>query len=410
MRKLLIVAGIIVILVSVNVIAVAVLDQRIEQNRKALRAAGHPVTIAELPKHLDHGSAELNHILALADTALDERLEKRLLARADSNQLEPAELQSLLARNTRALELLLAASRYPRQSIYYDPDNCMAALLPTTLKRSFDFGALLRAQARSLYLAGRADSAMDMMLADLRLADLLPSEAALLFTLVRQGDMMRTLRQMREVASRCSDPMLALAAEAIAALDVDKTLLHTWEAEAAMMNDWLARPSPAQFAASGVNNPFHEFLLLFPLTNRIAQFENQRIRRECLDLAGRPFYEAAGRWRDLEELYEARKRQHSLLAAFMSPNGRLFAVRAAKLQAERAVTLAGLRVIQYQRRHGALPAGLADAGAETTLDPFTGRTLSYQRAEKGFSLQSTGEDWNDTPENAHADIIWLVAI
>jgi hypothetical protein len=406
MKKLLIVGGIIVLLVAAYFVSVTVLDRQVRNIRRAVRAAGHPTTLKELKTHQAPGSEELSRLLAQADSALDEKKEKRLLAQADSGQLDPAKGNALLTRNARALELLLAAARFPPASIPFDPGAGLAAQLPPTLKRAYDFGALLRLKARDLLAAGKADEAMDVLTSDLHLVDLLPSEAAVIFALVRSTDLSRTLRMMREVGPKCSGQALAKAADAVAALAVDKELLHVWEVEYVTMDEYLARPSVAQLGMAAADNLLNRFLIFFPLSNRIAQYASQIIHQRCLEIAARPWYEANRQWDSLDQLQQRRTRQHSPIAGLMLPNGKLVATRIAKLQAERAVTLTGFRVLQYRRGHGTFPALLTDVQAQGMIDPFTGRPLNYRPVGTGFRLYSTGEDQQDNGGDPAADIAW----
>ena len=408
MKKLLITGGIIVLLVAAYFVSVSVLSRQVRDLRRAVRAAGHPTTFKELKTHQAPGSEELSRLLAQADTALDEKTEKQPLARSDSAPLDPAEGKALLARNARALDLLLSAARFPPASIPFDPGKGIAAQLPPTLKRTFDFGALLRLKARDLLAAGNADEAMDVLTSDLHLADLLPGEAALIFTLVRATDLNRTLRVMRDVGPKCSDPARARAADAVAALASDKEFLRVWEAEYVMMDEYLARPSVSQLGLANADNLLNRVLIFFPLTNLIAQRFNQTIHQRCLELAARPWYEVHRQWDSLDQLQRRRSRQHSPFAGLMLPNGKLFATRLAKLQAERAVTLTGLRILQYGQGHHTFPATLADIPARDVVDPFTGKPLNYRPVGTGFRLYSTGEDQQDNGGDPRADIAWSV--
>ena len=406
MKKLLIVGGVIVLLLAAYFVSVTALNRQVQDVRRAVRAAGHPMTMQELAMGRAQGSEELSRLLAQADTALDEKKEKGLLARADTGQLDPAEGKALLSRNGRALELLLAAARFPPASMEFDPGAGLAAKLPPTLKRTFDFGALLRLQARDLLAAGKADEALDVLVSDLHLADLLPSEAALIFSLVHATDLSRTLRVMRDVGPKCSDPALARAADAVAALVRDKELLHVWETEYVTMDEYLARPTTAALGMANADNLVNRFLIFFPLTNRIAQSYSQVVHKRCLEIAAQPWFEANRQWDSLDRLQRQRSWQHSPLAGLMLPNGKLFATRIAKLQAEQVVTLTGIRILQYRLGHGAFPASLADISAQNVIDPFTGKSLNYRPVGTGFRLYSLGEDQQDNGGDPKADIAW----
>lgn len=408
MKKLMIVSGIIVLLVAACFVSVAVLDRQVQGLRRAVRAAGHPTTLKELKTHQTPGSEELSRLLAQADTALDEKSEKKLLARADSGKLDAADGKALLTRNARALDLLLAAARFPPASMDFDPTQGLAARLPPTLKRTFDFGALLRLKARDLLAAGKADEAMDILVSDLHLADLLPSDAALIFALVRSTEMGRTLRTMRDAGPKCREPAKTRAADAVAALSVDRDLLRVWEVEYVMMDEYLARPSVSQLGMAAADNLLNRFLIFFPLSNRIAQYASQVIHQRCLEIAARPWYEANRQWDSLDQLQQRRTRQHSPLTGLMIPNGKLVATRIAKLQAERAVTLTGFQILQYRQGHGRFPAALADIPARDAIDPFTGKALNYKPVGTGFRLYSLGEDQQDNGGDPMADVAWAV--
>jgi hypothetical protein len=404
MKKLMVVLGIIVLLVAAYFVAVTALNRQVLDVRRAVRSGGHPMTMKELAIGRAQGSEELSRLLAQADTALDVKKEKGLLARADTGQLDPAEGKALLSRNGRALELLLAAARFPAGSMEFDVNAGLAAQLPPTLKRTFDFGALLRLQARDLLAAGKADEAMDVLVSDLHLADLLPSEVELIFSLVRATDLSRTLRLMRDVGPKCSDPALARAADAVVTLARDKELLRVWETEYVTMDEYLARPTTAALGMANADNLVNRFLISFPLTNRIAQSYSQAVHKRCLEIAARPWYEANRQWDSLDRVQQQRSRQHSPLAGLMLPNGKLFATRIAKLQAEQAVTQTGLRILQYRLSHGTFPAGLADISAQNASDPFTGKPLNYLPVGAGFRLYSTGEDQQDNGGDAKAAV------
>ena len=406
MKKLVVVAGVIVLLFVAYFIAVTVLNRQVQDVRRAVQAAGHPMTMKELAVDRAQGSEELSRLLAQADTALDVKKEKGLLARSDTGQLDPAEGKALLSRNGRAIELLLAAARFPSGSMEFDPGAGLAAQLPPTLKRTFDFGALLRLQALDLLAAGKADEAMDVLVSDLHLADLLPSEVELIFSLVRATDLSRTLRLMRDVGQKCSDPALARAAVAVAALARDKELLRVWETEYVTMDEYLARPTTAALGMANADNLLNRFLVFFPLTNLIAQRYSQLIHKSCLEIAACPWYEANRQWDSLDRVQQLRCRQHSPLAGLMLPNGKLVATRIAKLQAEQVVTLTGFRILQYRLGHSAFPATLADIDAQDAIDPFTGKPLNYLPVGTGFRLYSLGEDQQDNGGDPKADIAW----
>jgi hypothetical protein len=408
MKKLLIVGGIIVLLVAAYFVSVTTLSRQVRELRSAVRAGGHPMTLNELETHRVQGNEELSRLLAQADTALDEKTEKQPLAQADSGKLDAAEGKALLARNGRALDLLLSAARFPPASIPFDPGKGIAAKLPATLKRTFDFGALLRLKARDLLDAGKADEAMDVLVSDLHLADLLPGEDAMIFALARSIGLTRTLRVMRDVGPKCSDQTLARAADAVASLSVDKEWLRVWEVEYVMMDNYLARPTVAQLGLADADNLFNRMLLFFPLTNLIGQYASQVVHKRCLELAARPWYEANRQWDSLDRRQQRLGREHSPLAGLMLPNGKPFATRLAKLQAERAVTLTGYRILQYRPGHATFPATLADIQARDVIDPFTGKSLNYRPVGTGFRLYSTGEDQQDNGGDPKADIAWSV--
>ncbi len=406
MKKLLIVVGIIVVLVAAYFVAVTALNRQVQDVRRAVRAAGHPMTMKELATARPQGSEELSRLLAQADTALDAKKEKGLQALADTDQLDPAEAKAVLSRNGRALDLLLAAARFPAGSMEFDPGAGLAAQLPPTLKRTFDFGALLRLQARDLLAAGKPDEAMDVLVSDLHLADLLPSEGELIFSLVRTIDLNRTLSVMHDVGPKCRDSALARAADAVAALARDNELLRVWETEYVTMDEYLARPTRAQLGIANADNLLNRFLIFFPLTNRIAQSYSQVVHKRCLEIAAQPWYEANRQWDSLDLVQQLRSRQHSPLAGLMLPNGKRFATQIAKLQAEQAVTLTGLRILQYRLGHGTFPASLADVSAQNVIDPFTGKSLDYRAVGTGFRLYSLGEDQQDNGGDQKTDIAW----
>ncbi|HTW90852.1 MAG TPA: hypothetical protein VMH22_04010 [bacterium] len=406
MKKLMVVVGIVVLLVAAHFVAVTTLNRQVQDVRRTVQAAGHPMTMKELAMDRAQGSKAVSRLLAQADTALDEKKEKGLLAQADSGRLDPAAAKALLGRNGRALDLLLAAARYPAGSMEFDPGAGLAAKLPPTLKRTFDFGALLRLQARDLLAAGKPDEAMDVLISNLHLADLLPSGTELIFSLARATDLNRTLRVMRDVGPRCSDPALARAADAVAAVARDKELLRVWETEYVTMDEYLARPTTAALGLANADNLVNRFLIFFPLTNRIAQSYSQAVHKRCLEIAACPWYEANRQWDSLDRVQQLRGRQHSPLAGLMLPNGKLVATRIAKLQAEQAVTLTGLRILQYRKNHGTFPSGLADVSVQNVTDPFTGKSLNYRAVGTGFQLYSLGEDQQDNGGDPKTDIAW----
>jgi hypothetical protein len=172
------------------------------------------------------------------------------------------------------------------------------------------------------------------------------------------------------------------------------------------MDEYLARPTTAALGMANADNLVSRFLIFFPLTNRIAQSYSQLIHKRCLEIAARPWYEANRQWDSLDRVQLQRSRQHSPFAGLMLPNGKLFATRIAKLQAEQVVTLTGLRILQNRLGHGTFPASLADISAHNVTDPFTGKSLSYRPVGTGFRLYSTGEDQQDDGGDPKADIAW----
>jgi len=81
----------------------------------------------------------------------------------------------------------------------------------------------------------------------------------------------------------------------------------------------------------------------------------------------------------------------------------------ARLEADEAVSLAGLRLIAYRAETGRYPADLAELeradGQPLPVDPFTGAPLVYQPREDGFLLYSYGPDEEDDA-GEDDDIAW----
>lgn len=408
MKRLLVVVVVVLVLLAAYLAVMARLNRQVQVEVAAMKAAGHPVTIAELPLVKHPQNVEVSNLLAQADTALDPK-EKGLLARADSGlPIDPAERKALLDRNARALELLSAAARYPPQSIPFSYDKGLASPLPLTLKRSFDFGALLRVHARNLLDAGKADEAMDVLLADLRLADLLPDDV-LILNLVRSSDMGRTLRVMRPVALRCSDQVLTRVIETVAALDPISGLRRALQGDAAVCYDEVARRGPAVIPFTSASNALAWADLMFPPTRRYAQKEYLRLMRQQLELLNRPWYETVQDWNRVEQQHHSHTRHPSPVTPLI-PNSKLFVQRVTKLVAERNVTLTGLLLVRYRHQHKALPPTLQEVAPENSTDPFTGKPLVFRTSGRSFTLYSLGDDQQDDAGDPARDIVWSEGI
>jgi hypothetical protein len=412
MKKLFVVLAVIAVLAAAYLIAMNALDRQVGAALDAKKAAGQPMTLAELPKHKDASGGKAAGLLAQAQAALDTGTDSTAYARADSNLAGPAEVKALLTRNARTIELLLEASRQPRQSMSIKLEDGPAARIDTTLHSWPKFFVLLRLRARDLLAQGKADEAMDVVLAGLRVSDLLAADVSAFYGMVQNRFNREMMPVIQVIAPRCSDAGRSRAAAAVAALELDRDFVKGWSAEAVTFVACFREYKPSFLQAMGIDDNLpNRVLYFFPPTNRIGLRQYIETSKRYIELAARPWYEARTQWDSLEQVCGRLKEQHSPLASVILANPAAFTKRLTLHQAQRAVTLAGLRVLQYQRAHrGTLPRTLDAAGKDFGADPYTGKPLGYSIKGTSFRLYSVGVDLKDDGGDAKTDVAWSTGI
>jgi hypothetical protein len=359
-------------------------DRRLERQLAAIRAAGEPLTLAELARkpippeqnaatYLRQAEADC----AAIDRELWEVPDWRAYWAEPVYPMPPAvrrTIKSVLDAHTKAIRLLEQAGACPD----YDPQ--MSYNLPPEefgerFKRCRDCARVLRPQAELMVAEGRRDEAVRMALLLLRLA--------------RHFERIPTLSGYL-VAATCDANAVDCANLAMQTGEVSRKVRDALDTELAAHEPldgliWGMKGDRAWYLDSLRTLPGRNYWLIGrPLWNlRVSRY--LEAKNTCLAIMASP-----GLYRhDTQAIQEVHQESKANVVAT-----HLLATRMRAL----IRSLRVLNAIQIHVRRGSndMPK-LAELGlpAETTTDPFTGEPLHVKRLPQGWLVYSVGPNLQD---------------
>ncbi|MBM3322669.1 hypothetical protein FJY69_04245 [candidate division WOR-3 bacterium] len=404
MKKTLVVVLIVVAaLVAAYFLAAGIIDMRIKTVSGRLERAGYAVAAQDLPRLFAEGSKEAAAVLREAAEHFPKD-ERGRIAGFDTLgwKTDPAGLRALRAEKAEGLRLMLKASTMGPANFEMDYEDGMDAQLCGILPQFGDGRTCLSVEARALAAEGRADSALGMVDASIRLSHAL-AEPVLVYTLVELLGLDTAFAQAARLSAVASPPAVERVAATIRGIDPNAELIRALQGDGA----WVRSAFRAGQTFLGTESRETPALWFLPL-RRYAELKQLEAEEQQLAFAGKPWHEGL-------PLLEAHERSFAFadsgplrrLARFGVVDLRPFYGRIERNSALRDLALAAIAVSSDRRRTGRLPERL-DPGLP--VDRFTGKTYGYKVTPGGFAVYSAGKDGEDNGGDPEKDLVIEVGI
>ena len=438
-RTVRILTGLAIVLVVLGVIYaiwVGISAAKLRRAYAALEADGRPMRATDVvPVLVDKTeNAALLYESAIrlleAQPAPEENLLEYLGKLSDTFAKQPletdelSELQNLLQEDavTHALFAINQAVERPACRFELDYDAGVNMLLPH-LKGLRDMTRTLGAKARLDAQAGHLDSAWDLALTQLKMADALRDEPILVSQMVRAACIRiacRTVQQLCTIAPPNPQQYDNLQ-DALQKLDEMGPLVQATDGERLIFGETIftlpadeRRRNMAMLSvgetAPGIVRVLIVWRMSFTPLFMADHATYLRFMHQYAQSFERPY--SADTMATLETTVEKGAR-HNLLTRILVPAIRRVKEIHTQMAAEVRITRVGLILLRHQNAHNAFPAALADLSLEGLDDPYTGDPLRYELETDGFLLYSLATDQEDNQgrpqapkDEGHYDIVW----
>ena len=405
-KKIWIPLVIVAVLVGAYVSASAVFEGKARQELAALKAKGFPVTPADLAARYGSGVNPTGRMLNDAAAQID-RKPRLTIADVETSgvRADPAAVSALLKNKSDVIATLLAVADSPPARFGLKYEDGYSARLPEILPKLPAFHALLTIDAHALAEAGRPDSAMRVLRAAVRMADIMgePWLMSLLASVVGFDSTCTLVVRYAPVASPTSRELIR---KELARLDFRELLTRVVASEAVLTEATVLKQGP--ITGDNGRAGLIPWLKVAPVRNSARYVGLDYVRRN-LDALAMPWWQ--GR-KDVESIEKSRSRGglYSMVAEIAAPNILLFYARMERAAARRGLTLLALDVCDFRSRSGRLPSTLAEIGTDLPADPFTGKPLNYRADASGFTVYSTGMDGADDSGDPAKDLVLRASI
>jgi len=464
-----VVAVLVALLVVAHTVATIVTGRQLARELQGLKAAGEPLTLAELlPKPVPNeenaaplyqqafATLRLSHQdwIRLSDFFRNplvrakpaQRLPKPQAPRPAETPPPPptvAQIKSILDRNAHALALIEAASRRPKCVFAVNLRAAGWARVEPVYRsvgRMRQVQQVLCARALLLTIEGQPDKALAVCRTMLRMSEHVAPQPLLVPQGMRfniQGWATSTLLyQVLDVSSPSAAACRAMF-EAIAHVDDRAGLVLALQGERARMLEDYRRPGSyylqhlvpyGRWKSPGTVFRVHLYnaYLARPLFN-VDETRFLRGVRKAIEEAKQPYGGGARRWFSEVAGPSAQTRSVWHLSSISLQFYDTGPAAAAKAEANLGLAQIALAAKGYKAATGAYPTSLADlrrAGWALPDDPFSGKPFIYHRKGDGFIAYSIGPNLEDnggtsvmvrrpgkppTRADINANIVWRVA-
>ncbi len=401
-------------------------DQMKELDRTLaeLKASGAPMSLAEAAPEpvADEENGALLYMQAFKELGKFEEHK----ALYDPDSVEPSskrpeasteQLLRFFDESSVVYDLLGAAAQRPRCRFrvnYEDGIYCIAEH-HTELRQC---GRYLRARAIAMAGAGRKDEAVATVSLLSALARSIRDEPMVTSWSVSTSLQHMALATLQQVATTCELPaeQLQTLAESAPWPDAREALARAYLGERAMGIRLLqdareGKLDPRELVGGGSGSG--ESLYTAPAGARVLAVDELfylEAMGQIIAMAALPYQQA----RDQMPQWQARvdsPPRAALISMVLAPTTRAI-TELARLQADEAVSLTGLRLLAQRAKTGRYPADLTELeradGQPFPLDPFTGAPLAYKPGENGFLVYSCGPDEQDDA-GEDDDVAWEMA-
>lgn len=419
MKKLLVVLIIIAALVGLYLVTDIVMDLRLRSETRAMKAAGHATTIAEVRPHTTSESREAarlvltayDSVLANSDAASRNKREFNNIALADDSlgyADNPALFQEVLARYSSSLALMLKAAEYPEITFPFEYEKGWAMSLEN-IPLSVQTGCrLMRIYAKACFAQGRTEEGIKTLRATIHLANGIKDNFGIML-LVRNLQLRGAFTLIRKFAPQLKPEALSALQSEVEATNIRSSFKPMLEAEMGLTQQALITHLGWPQSDMEPRSPFRDSVLALSPVRKLARWLDMASTRRQIGYAAQPWYRSKALW-DRDSVEYGKAGISGSLARAFAINARFFFVRAERDRAETEVTQLGLKVLRYRAEHGRLPENLEAVGGHTLLDPFSGQPYIYRPGANGFLLYSLGGNMKDDGGERPKDVGWQATL
>jgi hypothetical protein len=407
-KTLVVVLVVLAMLVAAYFLIAGILEMRIKPLASRLERAGYAVAVADLPKLFGDGTKEAADVYRQAAEHFTKDDQSRI-ARFDSAgwKTDPPGLRALRAEKAEGLALLLKASTMGPANFGMDYENGLNAKLCGILPQFHAGRTLLSVEARALAAEGKADSALGMVDASIRMAHAF-AEPVLIYSLVELLGLDTALAQAARLSVKASPAAVERVAATIRELDPNAEFVKAIQGEDAWTRGALRSGQNFVTAENQDNPQFTMPTLWFLPLRRFAELKQLEAEEQQLSFAGKPWHEGLPFLEAHEKAFAFQDSSPlARLARFVVLNTRVFYQRVERHSALRDLALAAIAVTAERRKTGKLPARL-DAGLP--VDRFTGKPYGYKAMPGGFAVYSAGADGEDDGGDPQRDIVLEISM
>ncbi len=387
--------------------------KKLESLLAEMKASGAPMTPKDVEPTCpagDNGAPLWNAASALLNLENEDRslLANGFLAlrsrNVPGNDLRSS-LESIIAKNQKAIQMLLEASRKPcfkDEEKWLDPNrDGFAARLVKIIgaSRLLALDSVLKAEQ------GRSEEAVAECLAGFRLMRSGLEDAFMINDLVLVACAKQLVLALQVIASGRELPA-PLLSQIIA--ELDGSVWHDGMIRALRIERLLIQDHGLR-AIRGEEKSSWSWLLRPIIKSEIIWMSSvwDRIIRD----AQRPYYESDGLRPAMEDI-EKDTPWYFRMAGLLIPNAASFVLKEATLEALLDVTRLGIACKIYKAKHGVFPDSLTQLVPavlpDLPVDPFSGKPFVYKKSDSGFILYSLGSNKKDDGGRETWDITQLV--
>ena len=393
------VVGVAALLTAVTLAAApAITNYLVERERDRIRAAGEPLTCADLVQSLPAGTPNAADVYQQAFDALDRTEEEEELTGLWSAQELPPDwvesMRPIVEKNWEYFALLEEAAgieacvfpvEWERRA---DAEERHLGYLRTTVR-------MVTARALVLASDGEADAALECCALVPAMAQHLSGEPVIVGQLVRYAIISIGIRAVEQVLNRCDPSPEALRGlrDRFGDVELSESFRHAVRGERAWLRESLFGTARE---ASGGATGWAAYVIDFQLNNDERLFlQTMQEQMEALEL---PWPEAKQKAEAAAEEAQDLPPGLYLLGASLMPRLGHFAESCRLAGSRLDVCRIGLALRAYKADYGSYPDSLDDlaqAGWEVPRDSFTGKPYQYRREGNGFMVWGVGRDLDD---------------
>ncbi len=395
---------VLIIIISLYFLISLLFDYQIKTTLNTLEKEGYPKSIKEIAPKRTQESEEAKEILSLAHSELKNREEIRL---ADSIEYEenPRLFRKVAGDNIKAIGLLLKAAEYPHFYFGIDYEKGFRTEIDE-LAISPHFPSLLRIYAKKIYEEGKSDSALKILGKALKLASMV-KEPYLIYHLYKVRSLRKTLKVIQEFSRKGDLNTLKDLVNTIENLKMREEMREALIGQ--MLSNNISLSQSENFSEYLPKKRFFLFLLNLLPIRRYIQLKTLQLMKREIEIVRDPYFIGREACDHLPKEIGKMGIFKPLIINFV-PNPKIFYLNTESFEAEKEITILGLKIFIHKRKTGKLPKELKEVTDKVLLDPFTGKGYIYKLLPEGVLIYSVGKDGIDDNGEINKDIVWKIGI